>query len=483
MEFDAMLSIKTILTVLFLIIIVHSPIFQRIVDAIQTEENSVDRIQFSDIRINTIWTVTDDGGRVDWSHSGNNRIAFDRLGDDGFYDVYVMTPEGESASCLTDTPGFVPQRNNGQPVWHPSGRYIVFQAEKDSALDPNDVHYQVSWLSQPGRGWNCDLWCVDVQDTSYYRLTNLPTRKDSIDATPTSGVLHAHFSHDGNLLLWSELLNGEAFLWGRGNWGQWRMNVSRFIVDDGIPKLDSTRHFERGNFGDATFYETHGFSPDDSLIIFSGNLQPGQHETYLDIYTINLYTDELQRLTFTTQEIWDEHAHYSPDGEKIVWMTSESYTFDPDQWRATLRTDYWIMNADGSNKTRLTYFNESGHSEYTGDRVIMADCSWSPEGKRLISVGAFADTTAWESRWKIMMIEFVDTFEMKGDINRDGDIDIHDIVRAVNIILEVDPPPTEYELWAADCNGDGDIDIVDVVGIVGVIVGTGTCSSQKLSGK
>ncbi|MFQ6092517.1 MAG: hypothetical protein ACE5OR_07540 [bacterium] len=41
-----------------------------------------------------------------------------------------------------------------------------------------------------------------------------------------------------------------------------------------------------------------------------------------------------------------------------------------------------------------------------------------------------------------------------------------DDVRVVDIILGIDPPPTEYELWAADFNGDGHIDVLGVVTIV-----------------
>ena len=61
----------------------------------------------------------------------------------------------------------------------------------------------------------------------------------------------------------------------------------------------------------------------------------------------------------------------------------------------------------------------------------------------------------------------------KGDVNSDDTVNILDLVRVVNIILE--DQATEYERWAADCNGDGNIDILDVVGIVNVILGTGTC--------
>lgn len=62
-----------------------------------------------------------------------------------------------------------------------------------------------------------------------------------------------------------------------------------------------------------------------------------------------------------------------------------------------------------------------------------------------------------------------------GDVNGDGEINVLDVVRVVDIILEMDPPPTEYEFWAADCNGDSTINVLDVVGIVGIILGDGSC--------
>jgi polyhydroxybutyrate depolymerase len=63
----------------------------------------------------------------------------------------------------------------------------------------------------------------------------------------------------------------------------------------------------------------------------------------------------------------------------------------------------------------------------------------------------------------------------KGDVTDDGQIDVTDAIRVVNIILEIDPPPTDFELWAADCNTDGTIDILDILGIIGVILKIGTC--------
>ncbi|UCE20440.1 MAG: right-handed parallel beta-helix repeat-containing protein [Gemmatimonadota bacterium] len=61
----------------------------------------------------------------------------------------------------------------------------------------------------------------------------------------------------------------------------------------------------------------------------------------------------------------------------------------------------------------------------------------------------------------------------KGDVNGDGEVDIADVLRVINIILRVGGSPTAHEICAADGNGDGRIDILDVVGIVNMILGAG----------
>ncbi len=60
---------------------------------------------------------------------------------------------------------------------------------------------------------------------------------------------------------------------------------------------------------------------------------------------------------------------------------------------------------------------------------------------------------------------------LKGDIILDGDINILDLVRAINIILERPPDPENYELLAADYNSDSAINILDIVAIINVILG------------
>ena len=63
--------------------------------------------------------------------------------------------------------------------------------------------------------------------------------------------------------------------------------------------------------------------------------------------------------------------------------------------------------------------------------------------------------------------------DKKGDIIRDGDINIQDVVRCIHILLQVNDVPSEYERWAADMNGDGNIDVLDIVRLVRVIMDAG----------
>ncbi len=72
---------------------------------------------------------------------------------------------------------------------------------------------------------------------------------------------------------------------------------------------------------------------------------------------------------------------------------------------------------------------------------------------------------------------------MKGDVNNDGERNILDVVRTVNIALGRPPAPTPYEQWAADMNDDGNIDVLDVVQLVNIILNGGKyMSSNKIHG-
>ncbi len=294
-----------------------------------------------------IVTLKEGGGRLDWLE---DRIAFDMRDSNDAFDVYVMKGDGSDAKCLTCDHPDLPKGHIGQPAWHPSARYLVFQAEKGEHRDVRFEH-----VLTPGGGVLNDLWLLDLE-------TNRATRIREVSDASGEGTLHPHFSRDGRRLSWSEMVEGGGLKKGK-QLGYWRLMIAEFRVGS-RPSLENIRSFTPGGEG---FYENHGFSPDGERLIFTSNFE-AEGRVDADIYVMDIKTEKLTRLT---NEGWNEHAHYSPDGRYIVWMSNQGLSSG---------ADYWIMNSEGSNKRRLTYFNEKGHREYVGPNTMVADFSWRPDG-------------------------------------------------------------------------------------------------------
>lgn len=73
-----------------------------------------------------------------------------------------------------------------------------------------------------------------------------------------------------------------------------------------------------------------------------------------------------------------------------------------------------------------------------------------------------------------IIIDWFNYIPNKGDVNQDNEVNILDVLQAINMILRVlEPTPSQF--WAADCNDDEVVNILDVVGIVNVILGIGSC--------
>jgi Tol biopolymer transport system component len=70
-----------------------------------------------------------------------------------------------------------------------------------------------------------------------------------------------------------------------------------------------------------------------------------------------------------------------------------------------MRGDYWIMDADGKNQRRLTYFNEPGHDEsiQSPSGAVAADFAWSPDGRQ---IAAYVMTDTRNVSGPIKLIDF-----------------------------------------------------------------------------
>ena len=327
--------------------------------------------------LKNITTLIDSRAKsIDWCHA-NNLISYEQHGSDGYVDILILNPDTGQKSQLTDGNPLCPQKSNGNSAWYPTGEYIVFTAEKES--NPASLMHQAF----PGYGYNCDLWLAKADGSVFWPLTDYPMY--------TRCVMHPHFSHSGTRLLWTECLGGSE----GSVWGEWALKIADFTMDENGPHLANIKIYQSGQHH--YFYEGHCFSADDNKILFTANSE-SQSDSGFDIYELELQTGKTIKLTDTPND-WDEHAHYSPDGKYIAWASATGLGINITNtsdfaWEKQLITELWLMNSDGTGKQRLTFFNSTGYPEsLNGKRAIVADMTWSPDGKTIAIVVGLPDST------------------------------------------------------------------------------------------
>jgi TolB protein len=293
----------------------------------------------------------------------------------GHYHVHTFQPPHESKTCVTcGQPG-----DNDGVRWRPvSGDALLFVSSRDHGFA----------LGDDAAGFGQELYAMRPNGTQVTRLT-------SSHAWATN--YHPNWSQDG-----------KRIVWGRTEDHAWDVMIADFVSDGIGMHLESPRRLVH----DSTWWETHGFSADGKSVIAT-NTRAGFLST--DIYAIDIESGRLRRLT--SSPAWDEHAHLSPDGRKLAWISgrwqpaatialndgSISPVFDF-LWimpgilfqflpPAGYRTELTLMDADGTHVERLTT-----------DGLVVADNEWSADGRRII----FRQTNPATTKTKIRSLTFDD---------------------------------------------------------------------------
>jgi len=338
-----------------------------------------------------------DGARPHFSPSGDE-IVFDRLNADGYSDVYVSDLDGNVLRSLTDGKDGIPQRNNGNGVFDPSGASVIFVSE----AAPHFAD-EVKNVGDSGVGLFSNLWATDLRGSRFWMLTDVPIKQKLTDGVPAYAVVNPRFSRDGKTLIWTERY-AEG---GHHHWGEWRLKGADYLFEDGIPRLENTRTLFEPQEGNYVTFMSELPSGD---WILAGNLS-GQHEYGMDQYRYDPQSAALLNLQNSPQ-YWEEDASVSP-ASWILYMTNvdSAFTFDFEDanWaRQAMERDYYRMDSDGNNKERLTFFNDPSAPEYLGYRALAVASDFSPDGKLLAgTIGV--DFSPGERRnvvLKIVLIRF-----------------------------------------------------------------------------
>lgn len=326
-----------------------------------------------DVLPTEVTTWRDPGLDVAWDKSGSNRIAYSVKGGDGYYDIHFANPDGSSDTCLTCNHPALPNKHIANMYWHPNGQWLTAVVEKAT-------HPGSSTDALPGFGAYCDIWLISADAQRAFKLVDLPNDYDH-------GVIAPRISPNGKYLVWTDRKKAPNPINTFETAGLWTIKLADFAFVNDTPVVSNIRTFEPAG---SAFYECYGFSPDNSKLIFCSNInKPSFWDE--NIYTIDTTGNNLTALT---DKGYNEHAVYNPAGNKIVWMSNT----DSDKGG----TDWWMMDADGSNRKRLTYFNSYNNPQTQPSAVWAGLVDFAPDGTRFIG-GVQVSLITQEG--KIVMVE------------------------------------------------------------------------------
>ncbi len=322
-----------------------------------------------------------------------SRYAVNKKDARGTAQIYVGRTGGSALECITCDArpgGPKPERFKMQPRWHPSGKWLFLAVERDSYSPPPVLGWDRKYVEgQLQNGLWTNIWAVTPDGRQWQRLTDFQSGKRGI----ADGFTGPAFTPDGRQAVWSQIVDGNVLVYKP--FGRWELVLADVVEKDGKPQFTNVRDITPKGMH---WNEPGNFSP-DGMFLFTGSTENDAQG--MDQYILDIKTGQLTNLT-KSPTVWDEHGVFSPDGEKILFMSAYPYRDDPKSSKIlSIKTEFMLMNRDGTGLKQLTRFREPGYPEYSRKGGIAAVGEWRHDG-RAISLARlfFPDYEYWDIEFK-----------------------------------------------------------------------------------
>ncbi len=273
-----------------------------------------------------------------------NSVAFNKMDANGYYKIYISNSDGTNPVQLTNSQ-WASDRHQWAEEWSPDGQFLICYIEKtDYASEAG--HTRVPEDAIPGYGAYTDIWIVKRDGSQAWQLLNVPNDYNH-------GVIHGGISLDGTKFTWTERILAPNFFDPNLAAGAYVFKVAD-LTYGANPGLSNIQTFQPG--GVYAGGEVESISPDKTNILVYSTFESG-NIVATPIYKIDIATGTTTKLT---TESFSQSPTYTPSGDKIVYMTGYQCDIFPGQLQGA---DWWVMNADGSDKKRLTYMNKKNHAQ------------------------------------------------------------------------------------------------------------------------
>ncbi len=308
-------------------------------------------------------------------------------GADGQVHIYRARLDGRGRRCLTcglDGP-------NQVPVVRPGGRWILFHSWNGRAVRLGGAGFG---------GIGSDVWAMTRDGRRRTNLTRGPEFSDNF---------HAYWSPDGRHIVWTAL-NWNA---AEGGNGRSEIRVARFDPNGPRgPRLVDEHAVRPGN---GHWYETQWWAPDGSGFLYTETTG-----TAIDpeLFFCRLPDPDRGRCRpsrLTRNPAWDEQAIFTPDMDRVIFMSSRGLRGAYDDWSRAARflelparydyllvlsvfsdsflqpvlgqaTDLWSQRLRWSpHRARVRPLGRPQRLTRTGARGwIVPEFAWDPAGRRLL---------------------------------------------------------------------------------------------------
>lgn len=277
-------------------------------------------------------------------NQATNSVAYNKPDPDGTYKIYISNYDGTGEVQLT-YPGWGSTRHQWAEEWDPTGQYLYCYVEKPDYVTESD-HTRTPSDAIPGYGAYTDLWIIKRDGSQAWQMTNFANDYDK-------GIIHGAISADGTMFAWTERIQAPVFLDLNLSAGAYIFKVADVSWNPN-PVFSNIRTYQPG--GELAGGEVESISPSKTDILIYSTFE-SHNLVATPIYRIDLASGNTTKLT---TESFSQAPTYTPNGQRIVYMTGAGCDIFPGQLQGA---DWWIMDADGGNKKRLTYMNMKNHPQ------------------------------------------------------------------------------------------------------------------------
>ncbi|MEP7277714.1 MAG: hypothetical protein ABI813_03635 [Bacteroidota bacterium] len=275
-------------------------------------------------------------------NASSNNIAYGKADANGIFKIFLCNADGSNSRPLLYS-AWQTNRHQWPEEWSADGQYLFCYVEKNNyALETG--HTRIPDDAIPGYGGYTDIWAIKKDGSQAWQLTDLPNDY-------SHGIAHAAISTDGTLFTWSERTQApnpfDLNLFAGGY-------VFRTATVDylPVPAFSSIHSYEPGNL--AASGEVESIAPDKTNMLLYSTFET-KNIFNTPVYKLNLASGATTQLTTVS---YAQSPTYTPNGKHIIFMTGRDCDIFPQQIQGS---DWWIMNADGTNQKRLTYMNVKDH--------------------------------------------------------------------------------------------------------------------------